>query len=147
MTKEELKAKRLLDERVVMHTGYVFKQGEDDDRSIYFIVDGTIELLQEDPETGDTVSAITLGRGDCFGQMCLSWLNDQFDHPRLHSARAVTDCSLYMLNRFALIDLQEQCPSAVERLKPITLVKQEARISKRCGRCGCIRRMRTKMSG
>lgn len=117
-TKEELKAK-MLDIRVALHTGYVYKQGEDDDRSIYFIRDGTMELLQEDPETHEVTSSILLSRGECFGQMCISWLNDEVESPRLFSARAVTDCSLFMLNHSALLQLQELCPGKLHRWFPI----------------------------
>jgi CRP-like cAMP-binding protein len=109
LTKDEIKAQRL-DERVRLRTGYIFKQGEDDDRSIYFIREGTIELFEEDLSGKGVVSSIKLGRGDCFGQMCLSWLKSESEHYRLHSARALTDCSLYLLNRSALLDLDVSLP-------------------------------------
>ena len=113
LTKDEIKAQRL-DERVRLRTGYIFKQGEDDDRSIYFIREGTIELFEEDLSGKGVVSSIKLGRGDCFGQMCLSWLKSESEHYRLHSARALTDCSLYLLNRSALLDLDVSLPSPAQ---------------------------------
>ena len=101
MTEEERRVQKL-ERRVRLHAGCVYRQGQDDDRSIYFIREGMIELYQENNQG----RSVRLGKGDCFGQMCLAWLNEPRECLRLHSARAITECSLYMLNRSALVDLQ-----------------------------------------
>ena len=101
MTEEERRA-HTLERRVRLHAGCVYRQGEDDDRSIYFIRDGVIELYQGNNQGG----SVRLGKGDCFGQMCLSWLKEPSECLRMHSARAITESSLYLLNRSALLELE-----------------------------------------
>ena len=101
MSEDDRRAHKL-DRRVRRHAGYIYRQAEDDDRTIYFIREGVIELFQEN----DPGRSIMLGNGDGFGQMCLSWLKEPSEQLRTHSARAVTETSLYMLNRSALLDLE-----------------------------------------
>lgn len=101
MTEEAHRAHNL-ERRVRLHAGYVYRQGVDDDRSIYFVRDGVIELCQENNQGG----SVRLGKGDCFGQMCLAWLKEPSECLRMHSARAITECSLYLLNRSALLELE-----------------------------------------
>lgn len=117
ISKEEERAIKL-DRRVRRHAGYIYRQGEDDDRSIYFIRDGHIELFvePEDDESEDGCTSIVITKGDYFGQMCLSWLKEPSEHFRMHSARAITDAKLYMLNRSALLELEvSACPSSTDK--------------------------------
>lgn len=71
----------------------IFRQGDRGDR-LYIVVDGEVELVQEDSD-GERVLG-RLAQGGCFGEMAL--VNDM---PRMATARSVTSVNLLSIDRQA----------------------------------------------
>lgn len=102
--------------------GVIFQEGIDDDRSIYIVQEGLVDItLSEDPESGQEVRA-RLQTGDCFGESCLLYIDDDAKYVRNYSAYAATDCKLLMLNREAIKSLPH---AAIECFKPLAMRRQE----------------------
>lgn len=100
--------------------GMIFEEGVDDDRSIYLIREGIVDIKQKGRK-----EHLRLVEGDCFGQSCLIYIDDDASYTRNFTAHAATDCLLYMLNRSAIHKLAESVPAALEHLKPEALRRQE----------------------
>ena len=77
-------------EAVVFTPGDDIIQAGEPGRDMFFISQGTVEILAPD---GTTVYR-TLADGDCFGEIALF-----LDQPRSASVRAVTYCDLYRLDK------------------------------------------------
>ena len=105
----------------------------DDDRSIYIIADGYVDVKKKEKYTeedgtqqtrydtkGQVIyqpEVLRLVAGDCFGESCLLYIDDDAEYRRNYSAIAATDVTLYMLNRVAINALKESTPEAVQHLK------------------------------
>jgi NADH:quinone reductase (non-electrogenic) len=76
----------------------IFRQGDRGDR-LYVIVEGEVELIQEEPGQAPHLLA-RLGAGECFGEMAL--VNDK---PRMATARSVTKANLLSVDRHAFGEL------------------------------------------
>ena len=115
--------------------GIIFEEDVDDDRSIYIITEGHVDIkkkqraYQDDgtwtcvlDDNGHVVynenPHVRLNPGDCFGESCLLYLDDDAEYKRNYSAIAATDVKLFMLNRVAINHLRETQPEAFEKLKP-----------------------------
>ena len=68
---------------------------------------------------------VRLRKGDCFGESCLLYLDDDAEYKRNYSAIAATDVTLLMLNRVAIANLRETQPEAFEKLKPFEMRRLE----------------------
>merc|ERR1711871_1103586 len=68
---------------------------------------------------------VRLRKGDCFGESCLLYLDDDAEYKRNYSAVAATDVTLLMLNRVAIANLRETQPEAFEKLKPFEMRRLE----------------------
>jgi len=70
----------------------IFRQGDAGDR-LYIVVDGEVEMITEEPGTGEQVLA-RLGPGDCFGEMALVGAK-----PRMATARSATSVNLLTIDQ------------------------------------------------
>jgi CRP-like cAMP-binding protein/Zn-dependent protease len=71
----------------------IFRQGEEAD-AFYVIRRGTVQIVEEDPESGAQRVLVTLGRGQAFGELALIMEAD-----RSATARASTDAQLFVVDR------------------------------------------------
>jgi CRP-like cAMP-binding protein len=108
-------------EKRVREKGTIFQEGVDDDRSIYIIVEGTVDIFYEK----DRHKILRLEQGDCFGESCLLYLDQETPYTRNYSAVAAKDSLLLMLNRTAIEELKANCPEAFQKLKPLAQRRQE----------------------
>src|ERR671914_829568 len=78
----------------ILHTGEpVFRQGDRPD-AFYVVRTGTVQIEDEDPETGDTRVIRTMARGESFGEVALLR-----DVPRTATVTASTPMRLFALDR------------------------------------------------
>lgn len=142
-----IKETLIYDEPPLRDPGCIFAEDVDDDRTIYIIQEGYVDILRLRKVTGpdgtervqvneqghpDYVEeqAMRLQPGDCFGQSCLFYLRDDAEYTRNYSAIAATDCKLLMLNRAAIDELKRTVPEAIEHMKP-RAVRRLERLRKR----------------
>jgi CRP-like cAMP-binding protein len=122
--------------------GVIFDEDVDDDRSIYIIMEGYVDIKKKERAyqddgtwtfqldvAGNVVYKenphVRLHKGDCFGESCLLYLDDNAEYKRNYSAVAATDVKLFMLNRTAINNLRETQPEAFEKLKPYEMRRLE----------------------
>jgi CRP-like cAMP-binding protein len=111
------------DEAKKREEGVIFEEGVDDDRSIYIVQEGMVDITQKDPkDPTKPPKTARLLKGDCFGESCLLYIDDDAKYSRNYSAFAATDCNLLMLNREAINSLPD---AAIECLKPLAMRRQE----------------------
>lgn len=87
----------------------LFQEGDKGD-ALYFILNGSLEITQKSGPDREIVLA-TFKPGDYFGEMSL--LDEK---PRSASARAVTDCRLFALDREDFVVLLEKNPAIALQL-------------------------------
>ncbi len=122
--------------------GVIFEEDRDDDRSIYMIEEGYVDIKkkkkahqsdgtwtcifdEDDHIVYDEHPHVRLKPGDCFGESCLLYLDDDAEYKRNFSAVAATDVKLFMLNRVSINNLRESQPEAYEKLKPFEMRRLE----------------------
>ena len=71
----------------------IFRQGEEAD-AFYVVRRGSVQIVEEDPETGAQRVLTTLGRGQAFGELALIMEAD-----RSATARASSDAQLFVVDR------------------------------------------------
>ena len=137
----------IYEERPLREPGCIFAEDLDDDRTIYIIQEGYVDIVRLRKFVGidgtEHVQVDECGRpeyveeqamrlqpGDCFGQSCLFYLRDDAEYTRNYSALAATDCKLLMLNRAAISELKRTVPEAIEHMKP-RAVRRLERLRKR----------------
>jgi NADH dehydrogenase len=81
----------------------IFHQGDRGDR-LYVVVDGEVEVVQEEPGKAPHVLA-RLGPGECFGEMALV-----DDRPRMATVRSVTSVNVLTLDQEAFSALFAHLP-------------------------------------
>lgn len=101
---------RIVYDRLVFYAGdLIFAEG-DTGNWAYLIQAGRIEILKRDP-TGGERSLAVLGPGRLFGEMAL--IDEQ---PRMASARALTNCTLVLIDRDTMLDKVRKSPPLVREL-------------------------------
>jgi ATP-binding cassette subfamily B protein len=101
-------AESFMPERFAEHR--VIFQERDPGERFYIIVQGTVDVLQNDPVTGSRRIA-TLKDGDYFGEMALVR-----DIPRTATVRTLTECAFLTLHRNSFLALLEEEPSIRSRV-------------------------------
>ncbi len=97
-------------DRLVFYAGdEVFAEGEEANWA-YLIQKGEVEIVKDRPD-GKTERLAVLGPGRLFGEMALI-----DDHPRMASARAVTDCVLVLINTEMLSGKISKCDPLLREL-------------------------------
>ncbi len=81
----------------------IFRKGDTGDR-LYVIIQGEVEVVDEEPGKGERIIA-KLGTGDCFGEMAL--VNDE---PRMATVRSRTGVNLMSLDREGFVALFAHLP-------------------------------------
>lgn len=113
-----------LDKQTLRTGEILFEQGDPGDR-IYIIEEGQLELFIRSPEGNRQVLTV-LGEGDALGEMALLT-----DEPRSATAAAMTDTSLYVIDRQTferLIEEQASLSKYVIRLLSKRLVTTNERL-------------------
>jgi CRP-like cAMP-binding protein/Zn-dependent protease len=78
----------------ILHPGApVFRQGDRPD-AFYVIRSGTVQIEDEDPDTGDTRVLRTMGRGESFGELGLLGA-----HRRQATVRAIDEVELFAIDK------------------------------------------------
>jgi CRP-like cAMP-binding protein/Zn-dependent protease len=73
--------------------GAVFRQGDEAD-AFYLVRRGSVQVVEEDPETGEQRVLTTLGRGQSFGELALVK-----ESPRTATVRAAEETELFEVDR------------------------------------------------
>lgn len=83
----------------------IFCEGDDDERTMYLIIGGRVEILSESVKTRENVSLFSAGKGLTFGEM--SFLDAQ---PRSATIRTIEPTEVFIINRKYFDILLEQKP-------------------------------------
>ncbi len=87
------------------HAGtLIFSEG-DTVSGMYFVESGVVRITRNVPEIGREISLALLGPGECFGIIsCIT------GKPRTADARAVTDCSIWEMDKDTLREAVSKSP-------------------------------------
>ena len=99
-------------EEVHVKAGAIIAIEGDPATELYFIMSGTAEVFKKEPELDHEHRLSTLSAGDSIGEMAI--LDSK---PRSASVRAVSDCSLLMLNSDKLHSLSAAEESTCSKIK------------------------------
>ncbi len=107
LTEDELqKIAEKLTEKVYPPNAVIFREGASGD-TMFFIKEGMVEVKRREPNTGINLTVITLGKGECFGEMAL--LNEA---PRSATVLVATQPTVLLcLDKNSFHELMVQCPS------------------------------------
>lgn len=72
----------------------IFREGDDDERSLFVIVEGRVEIISESLKTKEQISLFSAGKGLTFGEM--SFLDNQ---KRSATIKTIEDTEVFVIKR------------------------------------------------